>query len=63
MRSACEHRHGGQNYGLTLLSRLPLLVPVLIVNQEMVARLGRLPASSRVGAPPARRAAQRGVIA
>jgi Mn2+/Fe2+ NRAMP family transporter len=29
-----------QNYGLTLLWTLPLLIPVLIVNQEMVVRLG-----------------------
>ncbi len=30
----------GQNYGLTLLWTLPLLIPVVIVNQEMVVRLG-----------------------
>jgi len=30
----------GQNYGLSLLWTLPLLIPVLIVNQEMVVRLG-----------------------
>ena len=30
----------GQNFGYTLLWTLPLLVPVLLVNQEMVARLG-----------------------
>jgi len=30
----------GQNYGYTLLWTLPLLIPVLIVNQEMVVRLG-----------------------
>jgi Mn2+/Fe2+ NRAMP family transporter len=30
----------GQNYGLSLLWVLPLLIPVLIVNQEMVVRLG-----------------------
>jgi len=30
----------GQNYGLTLLWTLPLLIPVLIINQEMVVRLG-----------------------
>ena len=30
----------GQNFGLTLLWTLPLLIPVLIVNQEMVVRLG-----------------------
>ncbi|MGH2902011.1 MAG: NRAMP family divalent metal transporter, partial [Solirubrobacteraceae bacterium] len=30
----------GQNYGLSLLWVLPLLVPVLVVNQEMVVRLG-----------------------
>ena len=30
----------GQNFGYTLLWTLPLLIPVLIVNQEMVARLG-----------------------
>jgi NRAMP (natural resistance-associated macrophage protein)-like metal ion transporter len=30
----------GQNYGFTLLWTLPLLIPVLVVNQEMVVRLG-----------------------
>ncbi|MGH9020570.1 MAG: NRAMP family divalent metal transporter [Acidimicrobiales bacterium] len=30
----------GQNFGYSLLWTLPLLIPVLIVNQEMVARLG-----------------------
>ena len=30
----------GQNFGYTLLWVLPLLIPVLIINQEMVARLG-----------------------
>ncbi len=30
----------GQNYGVGLLWTLPLLIPVLIVNQEMAARLG-----------------------
>jgi Mn2+/Fe2+ NRAMP family transporter len=30
----------GQNFGLTLLWTLPLLIPVLVVNQEMVVRLG-----------------------
>jgi Mn2+/Fe2+ NRAMP family transporter len=30
----------GQNYALSLLWVMPLLVPVLIVNQEMVVRLG-----------------------
>ena len=33
-------RPGGQNFGLSLLWTLPLLIPVLIVNQEMVVRLG-----------------------
>jgi Mn2+/Fe2+ NRAMP family transporter len=30
----------GQNFGLSLLWTLPLIIPVLIVNQEMVVRLG-----------------------
>ncbi len=30
----------GQNYGTSLLWVLPLLIPVLVVNQEMVVRLG-----------------------
>src|SRR5579875_146505 len=30
----------GQNFGLGLLWTLPLLIPVLVVNQEMVVRLG-----------------------
>ena len=30
----------GQNYGYSLLWTLPLIVPILIVNQEMVVRLG-----------------------
>jgi len=34
------YAQAGQNFGLTLLWTLPLLVPVLIVNQEMVVRLG-----------------------
>jgi len=34
------YAQAGQNYGYTLLWTLPLLVPVLIANQEMVARLG-----------------------
>ena len=34
------YSQAGQNYGLSLLWTLPLLIPVLIVNQEMVVRLG-----------------------
>ena len=34
------YSQAGQNYGLTLLWTLPLLIPVLVVNQEMVVRLG-----------------------
>jgi hypothetical protein len=34
------YAQAGRNSGLTLLWTLPLLVPVLIVNQEMVVRLG-----------------------
>ncbi|HUC38110.1 MAG TPA: NRAMP family divalent metal transporter [Acidimicrobiales bacterium] len=34
------YAQAGQNYGLTLLWTLPLLIPILIVNQEMVVRLG-----------------------
>ena len=34
------YAQAGQNYGLTLLWALVLLIPVLIVNQEMVVRLG-----------------------
>jgi len=34
------YAQAGQNYGLTLLWTLPLLIPVLVVNQEMVVRLG-----------------------
>src|SRR3984957_9849973 len=34
------YAQAGQNYGLTLLWTLPLLIPVLVVNQEMVGRLG-----------------------
>jgi NRAMP (natural resistance-associated macrophage protein)-like metal ion transporter len=34
------YTQAGQNFGLTLLWTLPLLIPVLIVNQEMVVRLG-----------------------
>src|SRR4030088_330204 len=34
------YTQAGQNYGTTLLWTLLLLVPVLIVNQEMVVRLG-----------------------
>ena len=35
------YSQAGQNYGTSLLWVLVLLVPVLIVNQEMVIRLGR----------------------
>src|SRR5215471_16108411 len=34
------YAQAGQNYGTTLLWTLLLLIPVLIVNQEMVVRLG-----------------------
>jgi NRAMP (natural resistance-associated macrophage protein)-like metal ion transporter len=34
------YAQAGQNFGYTLLWTLPLLIPVLIVIQEMVARLG-----------------------
>ncbi len=34
------YAQAGQNYALSLLWVLPLLVPVLVVNQEMVVRLG-----------------------
>ncbi|MBV9384313.1 MAG: divalent metal cation transporter, partial [Streptosporangiaceae bacterium] len=34
------YAQAGQNYGYTLLWTLLLLIPVLIVNQEMVVRLG-----------------------
>jgi NRAMP (natural resistance-associated macrophage protein)-like metal ion transporter len=34
------YAQAGQNFGATLLWTLPLLIPVLIVNQEMVVRLG-----------------------
>jgi NRAMP (natural resistance-associated macrophage protein)-like metal ion transporter len=34
------YAQAGQNFGTTLLWTLPLLIPVLIVNQEMVVRLG-----------------------
>ena len=34
------YTQAGQNYGTTLLWTLPLLIPVLYVNQEMVLRLG-----------------------
>jgi len=34
------YAQAGQNYGLSLLWTLPLLIPVLIVIQEMVVRLG-----------------------
>jgi Mn2+/Fe2+ NRAMP family transporter len=34
------YSQAGQNYGYTLLWTLPLLIPVLVIVQEMVARLG-----------------------
>src|ERR1700735_3258971 len=37
---ASTYAQAGRNYGLSLLWTLPLLLPVLIVNQEMVVRLG-----------------------
>ena len=40
------YSQAGQNYGMTLLWTLVLLIPVLYVNQEMVLRLG---AVTRVG--------------
>src|SRR5579872_4484173 len=43
------YAQAGQNYGLSLLWTLPLLIPVLIVNQEMVVRLGRCAAWATPG--------------
>ena len=40
------YTQAGQNYGTSLLWTLLLLIPVLIVNQEMVVRLGAI---TRVG--------------
>jgi Mn2+/Fe2+ NRAMP family transporter len=40
------YTQAGQNYGTSLLWTLLILIPVLIVNQEMVARLGTI---TRVG--------------
>ena len=34
------YAQAGQNFGYSLLWVLPLLIPVLIINQEMVVRLG-----------------------
>lgn len=34
------YAQAGQNFGYSLLWTLPLLIPVLVVNQEMVVRLG-----------------------
>jgi NRAMP (natural resistance-associated macrophage protein)-like metal ion transporter len=34
------YAQAGQNFGYSLLWTLPLIIPVLVVNQEMVARLG-----------------------
>ena len=34
------YAQAGQNFGVSLLWTLPLLIPVLVVNQEMVVRLG-----------------------
>lgn len=34
------YAQAGQNFGYSMLWTLPLLIPVLIINQEMVARLG-----------------------
>ncbi|HUY29438.1 MAG TPA: NRAMP family divalent metal transporter [Acidimicrobiales bacterium] len=34
------YSQAGQNFGVSLLWTLPLLIPVLVVNQEMVVRLG-----------------------
>ncbi len=34
------YAQAGQNFGYSLLWVLPLLIPVLVINQEMVARLG-----------------------
>ena len=43
------YSQAGQNYGTSLLWVLLLLIPVLVVNQEMVVRLGRSPASVTLG--------------
>ena len=40
------YAQAGQNFGLSLLWTLPLLIPVLIVNQEMVVRLGAVAVSA-----------------
>src|SRR5580704_5329132 len=34
------YAQAGQNFGYSLLWTLPLIIPILIVNQEMVVRLG-----------------------
>ena len=43
------YAQAGQDYGTRLLWVLALLIPVLIVNQEMVVRLGRSPVSGTPG--------------
>ena len=43
------YAQAGQNYGLTLLWTLLLLVPALIVNQEMVVRLGAVTGVGHAG--------------
>ena len=48
------YSQAGQNYGTSLLWVLLLLIPVLIVNQEMVVRLGRR--HRRRSRPPHQRA-------
>ena len=40
------YAQAGQNYGTSLLWVLVLLIPVLIVNQEMVIRLGAVTGSA-----------------
>jgi len=34
------YAQAGQNFGYSLLWTLPLIIPILVVNQEMVVRLG-----------------------
>ena len=43
------YAQAGQDYGYSLLWTLVLLVPVLIVNQEMVVRLGAVTGVGRQG--------------
>jgi Natural resistance-associated macrophage protein-like len=57
------YAQAGQNYGTSLLWTLVLLIPVLIVNQEMVVRLGAVTGVGHASPSPSASASRRSTSA